>query len=238
MSTGTSGTGPAERAARAQLAELASDGAFLSDWGLARGELDAAAVRPAAVLVLFGVLDDLAADHDAQALAVAQDLDVLLLERAATLRSHAGQVAFPGGRAEEGETPVDAALREAVEETGLDAAGVEVLGTLAELPMPVSNHLVTPVLGWWARPTPVGVVDVAESSHVFRAPVADLLDPGHRITTVLRRGGRAWRGPGFELVDADGAPHLVWGFTAGILDAAFDRLGWTEPWDHAREREL
>jgi 8-oxo-dGTP pyrophosphatase MutT (NUDIX family) len=239
VSTGPDGgPGTAASSARAQLAALASDRAFLSDWGLSRGELDGASARPAAVLVLFGVLDDLAADHEAQALAVAQDLDVLLLERAATLRSHAGQVAFPGGRAEDGETPVDAALREAVEETGLDAGGVEVLGTLAELPMPVSNHLVTPVLGWWARPTPVGVVDVAESAHVFRAPVADLVDPAHRVTTVLRRDGRSWRGPGFELVDADGVPHLVWGFTAGILDAAFDRLGWTEPWDRGREREL
>lgn len=224
--------------ARAQLAALASDDAFLSDWELARGDLDAASARPAAVLVLFGVLDALSADHEAQALAVAQDLDVLLLERAATLRSHAGQVAFPGGRAEDGESPVDAALREAVEETGLDTGGVEVLGTLAQLPMPVSNHLVTPVLGWWARPTPVRVVDVAESSHVFRAPVADLLDPGHRVTTVLHRAGRTWRGPGFEVLDGDGVPHLVWGFTAGILDAAFDRLGWAEPWDRGRERVL
>ena len=157
-------------------------------------------------------------------------------QRAATLRSHAGQVAFPGGRAEDGEDAVAAALREAVEETGLDADGVEVLGALGELPMPVSNHVVTPVLGWWARPTPVRVVDVAESAHVFRAPVADLLDPGHRVTTVLRRGGRTWRGPGFEVLDAEGVPHLVWGFTAGILDAMFDQLGWTEDWD--RDREL
>ncbi|GAA1740166.1 CoA pyrophosphatase [Isoptericola hypogeus] len=223
--------------ARAQLAALAADATFLETWGLARGELDAASARPAAVLVLFGVLDDLEADHDAQSLAVAQDLDVLLLARATTLRSHAGQVAFPGGRAEDGETPVDAALREAVEETGLDATGVEVLGTLAQLPMPVSNHLVTPVLGWWARPTPVRVVDHAESAHVFRAPVADLLDPARRVTTVVRRGGHAWRGPGFEVADGD-VTHLVWGFTAGILDAAFDRLGWTEPWDRGREHEL
>ncbi|MFE5308153.1 NUDIX hydrolase [Isoptericola sp. NPDC056605] len=241
MSTGTTAAtdpGAGGHAARAQLAALATDRRFLSDWGLARGDLDAASARPAAVLVLFGVLDDLAADHDAQALAVAHDLDVLLLERAATLRSHAGQVAFPGGRAEDGETPVEAALREAVEETGLDAGGVEVLGTLAQLPMPVSNHLVTPVLGWWSRPTPVRVVDVGESAHVFRAPVADLLDPDHRVTTVLRRAGRTWRGPGFEVLDGAGVPHLVWGFTAGILDAAFDRLGWTEPWDRGREREL
>jgi len=228
---------PATDAARAQLAALASDSTFLASWRHARGDLDAASARPAAVLVLFGVLDDLAADHEAQALAVAEDLDVLLLARATTLRSHAGQVAFPGGRAEDGETAVEAALREATEETGLDAGGVEVLGTFAELPMPVSNHLVTPVLGWWARPTPVGVVDVAESAHVFRAPVADLIDPANRRTTVLRRDGREWRGPAFR-VTAEGVDHLVWGFTAGILDALFDHLGWTEEWDASRTLEL
>jgi 8-oxo-dGTP pyrophosphatase MutT (NUDIX family) len=189
------------------------------------------------VLVLFGVLDGLPSDHEAQAEAVSADLDVLLLARAATLRSHAGQVAFPGGRAEPGEDAVACALREATEETGVDTRGVEVLGTLAELPMPVSNHVVTPVVGWWARQSPVGVVDPAESAHVFRAPVADLLDPASRVTTVLRRDGQVWRGPGFVVDDA-GTQHLVWGFTAGILDAMFDHLGWTEDWDRGRELEI
>jgi 8-oxo-dGTP pyrophosphatase MutT (NUDIX family) len=227
----------AEASARDQLRALAGDGAFAGPWRHARGVLDADAVRPAAVLVLFGVLDGLPSDHEAQAEAVSADLDVLLLARAATLRSHAGQVAFPGGRAEPGEDAVACALREATEETGVDTRGVEVLGTLAELPMPVSNHVVTPVVGWWARQSPVGVVDPAESAHVFRAPVADLLDPASRVTTVLRRDGQVWRGPGFVVDDA-GTQHLVWGFTAGILDAMFDHLGWTEDWDRGRELEI
>lgn len=221
--------------ARSQLADLVARG-FEGPWKHARGGFSGAA-RPASVLVLFGVLDDLPSDHAAAAGAVHRDLDVLLLARATTLRSHAGQVAFPGGRAEPGEDAVAAALREAVEETGLDPAGVDVLGTFDPLPMPVSNHLVTPVLGWWAKPTPVRVVDVAESSHVFRACVADLLDPTNRRTVVLRREGRTYRGPGFLVRDGD-AEHLVWGFTAGILDALFEQLGWNEPWDHARELEL
>lgn len=163
-----------------------------------------------------------------------RDLDVLLLARAATLGHHPGQVAFPGGRLEpEDAGPVGAALREAEEETGLEPDGVDVLGTLGELPVPVSNHLVTPVLAWWSRPTPVRAVDAAESAHVFRVPVADLLDPERRRTVTVRRDRRVHKSPGF-LVEADGREHLVWGFTGGILDALFDRLGWTEPWDRTR----
>ncbi|MFC8734002.1 NUDIX hydrolase [Luteimicrobium sp. NPDC057192] len=223
--------------AHAQLAAVTEgDHAWATSWRYAIGTMDPARTRDAAVLVLFGVLDAIPATHRTDA--VARDLDVLLLARAATLGQHAGQVAFPGGRVDpRDDGPVAAALREAVEETGLDATGVEVLGTFPPLPVPVSNHLVTPVLGWWATPTPVRVVDVAESAHVFRVPVADLVDPENRRTVVARRGTRAYRGPGF-LARADGREHLVWGFTAGILDALLDRLGWAEPWDTGRTLDL
>ncbi len=103
------------------------------------------------------------------------------------------------------------------------------------MPLEFSGHLVTPVLGWWRHPSPVRVVDVAESSEVFRVPVADLLDPANRGVTVLRAGGTEWREPAFVVRQGTGE-HLVWGFTAIVLDALFTRLGWSEPWD--REREL
>jgi 8-oxo-dGTP pyrophosphatase MutT (NUDIX family) len=157
---------------------------------------------------------------------------VLLLARAASLAHHPGQVAFPGGRVEpDDDGAVGAALREATEETGLDPSGVEVLGTLAPLPLHVSNHVVVPVLAWWARPSPVAVVDHRESATVFRAPVADLLDPANRRTAVVH--GRPYAGPAF-LVGHEAGHHLVWGFTAMILDRLFDELGWTEPWDEHR----
>lgn len=225
-----------DAAAREQLAALGAAGGAVGPWPAGRGGVDPETARSAAVLVLFGVLDSLPGDHAARA--VSRDLDVLLLARAETLRSHPGQVAFPGGRVDPGDDgPVSAALREANEETGLDPTGVEVLGTLDPLPLAYSGHEVTPVLGWWARPTPVAAVDLAESSDVFRVPVADLLDPASRLTTLVRRGDQEWRGPGF-VVEAEGSERLVWGFTALILDGVFDRLGWTEEWDRDRTLDV
>lgn len=220
--------------ARQQLSALVGPGAA----PLVTGMPVADASRNAAVLILFGELDDVPSDRTADDAAVTRDLDVLLLARATTLRAHPGEVAFPGGRVDPGDTDaIAAALREAREETGLDPAGVDVLGTIAPVPLAFSRHLVTPVLGWWRAASPVRVVDEAESAAVFRAPVADLLDPAHRGVTIIRRGGQEWRDPAFTIDDVSGE-HVVWGFTAMLLDALFDRLGWAEPWDDHREVTL
>lgn len=184
--------------------------------------------RQAAVLVLFGVLDQVPATSGA----LSADLDVLLLRRAATLRSHAGQVAFPGGRLEPGEDATAAALREATEEVGLDVTGVEVLGPLPPAPLVGSNHLVTPVLAWWTRPSQVAAVDANETVDVFRIAVADLVDPANRWMTMANRTGRAFKAPAFKVGDV-----LVWGFTAILLSNLFDALGWTVPWDQTRTIE-
>ncbi|MCR2812711.1 CoA pyrophosphatase [Microbacterium sp. zg.Y1084] len=236
----------APRTARAQLAALAdaverrrrSEPGVTPSFGPLIDLPVAPGSRPAAVLILFGVLDATPSGRPAADTAVSRDLDVLLLARAATLRSHPGQVAFPGGRVDPGDDgPIAAALREAQEETGLDPSGVEVLGALETIPLAFSRHLVTPVLGWWRHPSRVRVVDEGESAAVFRAPVADLLNPANRGVTVLRDGAREMRGPAFSVGEGPGA-HLVWGFTAMVLDVLFDRLGWTEPWDATREMPL
>lgn len=185
-------------------------------------------VRASAVLVLLGVLDDVPATHDGRA--VPADLDVLLTRRSPTLRHHPGQVSFPGGGIDPTDAgPQAAALREAEEETGLDPTGVRVLGTLPPLPVTASRNLVTPVLGWWDRPSAVAATDPAETVDVFRVPVADLVDPVHRVTAALTHGAREYRGPAFDV-----AGVLVWGFTAYVLDRLLDALGWAEPWDAAR----
>lgn len=185
--------------------------------------------RRAAVLMLFGALRP--GHHPDPSALESADLDVLLMERAGSLNNHPGQVSFPGGAIDAGDVDERAAaLREAEEETGLDPLGVEVLGVLPEVGLPVSNFLVTPVLAWWTRQTPVTVVSEAESTQVFRVPVGELLNPSNRRTAVVRRGGLTRRSPAFVLPNA-----TVWGFTAILLDSLFEGLGWTQPWNASLE---
>jgi 8-oxo-dGTP pyrophosphatase MutT (NUDIX family) len=156
---------------------------------------------------------------------------VLLIERAATLRQHAGQPAFPGGRVDpEDAGPVAAALREAAEEVGVDPAGVRVLATLPALWVPVSASAVTPVVAWWDRESPVGVVDTAEVARVARVSLRTLADPECRWRV---RHPRGYVGPAFDVHGM-----LVWGFTAGLLDRVLALCGLTLPWDTERFRAL
>ncbi|MER5498969.1 MULTISPECIES: CoA pyrophosphatase [unclassified Streptomyces] len=183
---------------------------------------ESGAGRQSAVLVLFGE-----GGHGPE---------LLLMERSGSLRSHAGQPSFPGGSLdpEDGDPattgPLRAALREAQEETGLDPRGVQLFGVLPRLYIPVSGFVVTPVLGWWHSPSPVGVVDPGETARVFTVPVADLTDPANRATAVHPSGHR---GPAFLVESA-----LVWGFTAGVIDRILHFAGWERPWDTARQVPL
>lgn len=183
---------------------------------------ESGAGRQSAVLVLFGEGE--------------KGPELLLMERAGSLRSHAGQPSFPGGALDpadgdpQGEGPLRAALREAEEETGLDPRGVQLFAVLPRLFIPVSDFVVTPVLGWWRTPTPVGVVDPNETARVFTVPVSDLTDPANRATAVHPRGHD---GPAFLVESA-----LVWGFTAGVIDRILHFAGWERPWDRGRRVPL
>jgi 8-oxo-dGTP pyrophosphatase MutT (NUDIX family) len=160
--------------------------------------------------------------------------DLLLTERAHDMRSHPGQVSFPGGSIDDTDaSPTAAALREAEEETGLDPKGVEVFATLPELWLPPSNFAVTTVLGWWKDPSSVDVVDPREVNAVLRVPIAELLDPKHRVTVVHPIG---YSSPGFLIGDTKDL--ILWGFTAGLINRLFDHVGLTRPWDASVEQEL
>lgn len=158
-------------------------------------------------------------------------VDVLLIERSPTLRSHPGQVSFPGGTTDP--TDLDAtatALREATEEVGLDPTSVTVFGELPTLDLSVTGFRVSPVLAWWHSPHPVGVVDVNEVAKVARVSIPELADPANRFQ-VIHPSGRV--GPGFEAGEL-----FVWGFTAYLLDGVLDLAGWTRPWDPSVKRHL
>ncbi len=173
--------------------------------------------RESAVLVLFGE--------------GAAGPDLLFIERAAQLREHAGQPAFPGGAADAGDDgPAATALREAAEETGLDPAGVDVLTVLPALWLPPTGFVVAPVLAWWRQPCAVAVVDPNEVAAVARVPVHELADPANRMRIRHPSGviGAAFSAHGL----------LVWGFTAGLVDRLLALGGWERPWDAERIERL
>jgi 8-oxo-dGTP pyrophosphatase MutT (NUDIX family) len=155
---------------------------------------------------------------------------LVLVEKRAELRNHAGQVAFPGGSIEPDDaSPIAAALREAAEEAGV-SEGVEVLGVLPAAHIPRSGFDVTSVVAWWTKPRPLQVVDAEELSAVHVVAVDDLLDPAHRSTWVHPAG---FQGPAFVIGEL-----YIWGFTAYLLDELFDLLGWTRPWPTELHTEI
>ncbi len=137
-----------------------------------------------------------------------------LTVRGSWLRQHTGQVSLPGGRLAEGESVEEAALREAHEEVGVDAAEVDLLGRLTPLPIPVSGHLLHPVVGV-ARGRPQFRVAQDEVERLIETPVRHLLDPSAVLWQQRVRDRPPRDAIAVPYFDLDGA-H-VWGATAMVL---------------------
>jgi 8-oxo-dGTP pyrophosphatase MutT (NUDIX family) len=144
---------------------------------------------------------------------------VILTQRTDTLRRHAGQVAFPGGRIDPGEDAVTAALREADEEIALPASAVTVVGSLDRY-RTGTGYEITPVIGVVA-PDRTLVPSEAEVASVFEVPLAFLLDPANH-----HPGRGVWRGEERRFVEIPWSDYRIWGATAGIVVNLSRRLSW------------
>ena len=185
-----------------------SDG---SDPVTASTVLDAVRLRGAAT-ALDPVLDDARASAVLIALWEGENgAEVLLTKRSWELRNHRGEISFPGGRLDPGETPVEAALREAHEEVGLDPVGVRVVGELDHISTVVSKSYIVPIVAALdARP------DVApmtgEVSRVLHVPLSELYRPDTYRQEIWWRPPVEWPIHFFELDD-----ETIWGATGRIL---------------------
>jgi len=189
---------PAEAMARIPVSEL------LTGDGVESHEI---ATAPTAAAVLVPVTDR-------------AEPGVVLTQRTETLRNHAGQIAFPGGRADPGDADLVAtALREAEEEIGLPPRAVTVIG-LADRYRTVTGFEVTPVLGvippdMTLRPSE------AEVANLFEVPLAYLLDPAHH-----RRVSAPWRGRTRHFYEILWNDRRIWGATAAMIVNLSRRLQW------------
>jgi len=146
-----------------------------------------------------------------------EDFGVLLTLRPETMSSHAGQVAFPGGRIEPGESALAAALREAQEEVGIDPASVRILGQ-GDTYLTGSGFAIAPFVGL-LPPDYVPVPHAIEVADVFETPLSFLMDTANH-----QRHEREFRG---ALRAYYAMPHngrYIWGATAGMIKSLHDRL--------------
>lgn len=150
--------------------------------------------------------------------------EVVLVERASGGGPHSGQPAFPGGVVEADDTDaVAAAVRETWEEAGIAREELLPVARLPELWIPVSDYVVTPVVAWWQGHTTANVADPQEIAAVHCVSIAELVEAENRCRVQHPSG---YVGPAFDV-----RGMLVWGFTAGILDALIRGAGWSRSWD-------
>lgn len=159
-------------------------------------------IRPAAVLV---------------AVVERADPMVLLTQRTAHLKEHSGQISFPGGKIDAGETPLEAALRETEEEIGLSRDGLDPLGYL-DLYMTTLGYRIVPVLARLAPPFKLAL-NKDEVEEVFEVPLSFLMEP-----TNLQRHSREWQGLTRSYYAIPFEKRYIWGVTAGILRNLYEKI--------------
>jgi len=145
-------------------------------------------------------------------------LSVILTRRSDTLRRHTGQIALPGGRCDPGEMPWETALREAQEEIGLDPAKVSLAG-LSTCYRTGTGYHITPVVGFLAADFTTAA-NPAEVADIFETPFGFLMDPANHEQREARESGGNIR----QFYAMTWEDRLIWGATAGILRALYDRL--------------
>ena len=142
---------------------------------------------------------------------------MLLTQRASHLRAHSGQIAFPGGKIDPGETPLAAALREAGEEIGLDPRYVEPLGWLDPY-LTGTGFRIAPLVAL-VDPAFTLAINPLEVDEAFETPFAFLMDPAnHRLDE------REWQGRVRKFYAMPHQRRYIWGATAGILRNLYERL--------------
>ena len=163
--------------------------------------------RKAAVLICFYP------DHH-------HNIRLVLIKRSVYDGVHSGQISFPGGKPEQEDTDlVQTALREAMEETGIDRNKVEVIGKLSTIYIPPSNYVVQPVLGWLST-EPEFVPEVAEVSEILRVPLSEFSNPGNvQEKEIIQRNSQKVMVPCYYIQG-----HIIWGATAMILSEMIDVL--------------
>ena len=146
----------------------------------------------------------------------AGELHAVFTRRRDDLKRHPGEISFPGGRQDPGETLIETALREAHEEIGLPPGGVDVLGALEPTPTFVTNYAIYPFVGL-IEPGFEWVIHEREVAEVLELKLDDLV-AGHSVKRLVRRG-LAFKTDVYEVGD-----HMVWGATARILADLLSRV--------------